>query len=50
MKLRLMTEIVSAVAEQNREGFGIVRGVVGKYLEKCGRRYVDLGSIFHFIA
>jgi DNA polymerase alpha subunit A len=45
----LMKEIIRALAEQNREGFDIIRGVVAKYLDKCGRRYVDLGGIFHFM-
>jgi DNA polymerase alpha subunit A len=45
-----MIDIVFALAEQNREGFDIIRSVVGKYLDKCGRRYVNLGGIFHFMA
>jgi DNA polymerase alpha subunit A len=45
-----MLDIVLALAEQNREGFDIVKGVVARYLEKCGRRYVDLGGIFSFMA
>jgi DNA polymerase alpha subunit A len=46
----LTSDIVLALAEQNREGFDIVKGVIAKYLEKCGRRYVDLGGIFNFMA
>jgi len=42
-------DIVFALAEQNRERFDIVRAVIGKYLEKCGRRYVSLGGIFGFM-
>jgi DNA polymerase alpha subunit A len=45
-----MLDIVFALAEQNRERFDIVRSVVGKYLEKCGRRYVSLDGIFSFMA
>ena len=43
-------DIVFALAEQNREGFEIVKAVIAKYLEKCGRRYVDFGGIFNFMA
>jgi DNA polymerase alpha subunit A len=45
----LITDIILALAEQNREGFDIVRSVVAKYLEKCGRRYVSLNGIFSFM-
>jgi DNA polymerase alpha subunit A len=40
---------VDALSEQNRELFGIWRGVCQKYLDDCGRRYVDMGSIFDFM-
>jgi hypothetical protein len=49
-KNMLTVDIVYALAAQNREGFEIVRGVVGKYLDKCGRRYVNLSGIFSFMA
>jgi DNA polymerase alpha subunit A len=48
--LRSNLDIIFALAEQNRERFDTVRGVIGKYLEKCGRRYVGLGGIFSFMA
>lgn len=41
---------VEALAEQNRELFGYCQEVVQKYLADCGRRYVDMGSIFDFAA
>ena len=40
---------VEALAEQNRELFGICQEVVQKYLGECGRRYVNMGSIFDFM-
>jgi DNA polymerase alpha subunit A len=48
--LQADVDIVFALAEQNRDRFDIVRGVVAKYLEKCGRRYVSLNGIFNFMA
>ncbi|CAH2352175.1 DNA polymerase alpha catalytic subunit A [[Candida] railenensis] len=40
---------VDALAEQNRELFNGCQEVVQKYLGECGRRYVDMGSIFDFM-
>lgn len=40
---------VDALAEQNRELFNGCQEVVQKYLAECGRRYVDMGSIFDFM-
>lgn len=40
---------LAALAELNRERFKIPRQVVDKYLSNCGRRYVDMHSIFSFI-
>lgn len=40
---------VEALAEQNRELFGICQEVVQNYLGECGRRYVNMGSIFDFM-
>lgn len=40
---------LEALAEQNRELFGNCKGVVQKYLANCGRRYVNMGSIFDFM-
>ncbi|BFZ59720.1 DNA-directed DNA polymerase alpha catalytic subunit pol1 [Saitoella coloradoensis] len=41
--------IVFVLAEQNRERFDKQRAVIARYLERCGRRYVDLSSIFSFM-
>lgn len=41
---------ILALAEQNRELFNASISVVGKYLDNCGRRYVDMGSIFDFMS
>lgn len=40
---------VDALAEQNKELFGYCQEVVEKYLSDCGRRYVNMGSIFDFM-
>lgn len=47
--VKLSTSQVLALSEQNRELFDINRQVVQKYLSDCGRRYVDMGSIFDFM-
>ncbi|KAI0461170.1 hypothetical protein LJB42_001186 [Komagataella kurtzmanii] len=39
---------LDALAEQNRDTFGAFQSVVQKYFEQCGRRYVDMGSLFNF--
>ncbi|KAK6459207.1 DNA-directed DNA polymerase alpha [Scheffersomyces xylosifermentans] len=46
---KLASGQVEALAEQNRELFGHCQEVVQKYLADCGRRYVNLGSIFDFM-
>jgi DNA polymerase alpha subunit A len=40
---------VDALAEQNKELFSYCQEVVEKYLSDCGRRYVNMGSIFEFM-
>lgn len=40
---------VSALAEQNRVLFGYCREVVDRYLNDCGRRYVNMKAIFDFM-
>ncbi|CCD25585.1 DNA-directed DNA polymerase alpha catalytic subunit POL1 NDAI_0F02670 [Naumovozyma dairenensis CBS 421] len=47
---KLNDSSIRALSEQNRELFEVNRGVVQKYLSDCGRRYVDMGSIFEFMA
>lgn len=40
---------VSALAEQNRALFETCKAVVGRYLEDCGRRYVNIKAIFDYM-
>ncbi|KAK6461441.1 DNA-directed DNA polymerase alpha [Scheffersomyces coipomensis] len=40
---------VDALSEQNRETFSACQEVVNKYLDDCGRRYVNMRSIFDFM-
>ncbi|KAL6452848.1 POL1 DNA polymerase alpha catalytic subunit A [Candida maltosa Xu316] len=40
---------VDALVEQNRELFATCQEIVQKYLGECGRRYVNMGSIFDFM-
>ncbi|ODV97798.1 hypothetical protein PACTADRAFT_14300 [Pachysolen tannophilus NRRL Y-2460] len=40
---------LDALCEQNRDFFDICRGVINRYLNNSGRRYVDMGSIFEFM-
>ncbi|KAH7354100.1 DNA polymerase [Plectosphaerella cucumerina] len=37
---------ILALAEHNRVRFGTVKGVVDKYLEKCGRQWVAMDTLF----
>ncbi|TVY83440.1 DNA polymerase alpha catalytic subunit [Lachnellula suecica] len=39
-------EQVMALAEHNRVRFGTLKGVVEKYLDKCGRQWVAMDSLF----
>ncbi|CAK7227867.1 DNA-directed DNA polymerase alpha catalytic subunit pol1 [Sporothrix bragantina] len=39
-------ERVLALAEHNRVRFGTVKGVVERYLDKCGRRWVAMDTLF----
>jgi DNA polymerase alpha subunit A len=41
-----MRDKVLALAEHNRVRFGTVKGVVDKYLEKCGRQWVAMDTLF----
>ena len=40
---------ILALTEQNRVLFEISQSVVNKYLDNCGRRFVDMGNIFDFM-
>jgi DNA polymerase alpha subunit A len=42
----LFVDRVLALAEHNRVRFGTLRGVVDKYLDKCGRQWVAMDSLF----
>lgn len=46
---KITQSTVQALTEQNRRLLEINRSVVQKYLSDCGRRYVDMGSIFDFM-
>jgi DNA polymerase alpha subunit A len=35
-----------ALAEHNRVRFGTLKAVVEKYLDKCGRQWVAMDSLF----
>lgn len=39
-------EAVLALAEHNRVRFGTVKGAVDRYLEKCGRQWVAMDTLF----
>ncbi|CAK7202466.1 DNA-directed DNA polymerase alpha catalytic subunit pol1 [Sporothrix eucalyptigena] len=39
-------ERIMALAEHNRVRFGTVKGVVERYLDKCGRRWVAMDTLF----
>ncbi len=39
-------ERIPALAEHNRVRFGTVKGVVDRYLEKCGRQWVAMDTLF----
>lgn len=39
-------ERVLALAEHNRTRFGTVKGVVDRYLDKCGRQWVAMDTLF----
>ena len=41
-----MIDRVLALAEHNRVRFGMLKGVVEKYLDKCGRQWVAMDSLF----
>ncbi|ONH68414.1 DNA polymerase alpha catalytic subunit A [Cyberlindnera fabianii] len=40
---------IDALSEQNRDLFEVQKGVVQRYLSDCGRRYVNMASIFDFM-
>jgi len=42
-------EKVGVLAEINRERFETIRGVIKGYLDKSGRQWVDMGTLFGFM-
>jgi DNA polymerase alpha subunit A len=40
------TEQILALAEHNRVRFGTLKAVVDRYLDKCGRQWVAMDSLF----
>ncbi|KAL3229057.1 DNA polymerase alpha catalytic subunit A [Nakaseomyces bracarensis] len=46
---RLSETSINALTEQNRELLEMNRAIVQKYLSDCGRRYVDMATIFEFM-
>ncbi|KAH8821609.1 hypothetical protein F5884DRAFT_768460 [Xylogone sp. PMI_703] len=42
-------ERVQALAEHNRVRFGTLKGIVEKYLDKCGRQWVAMDTLFRKI-
>lgn len=47
--VKLPVGTLEALTEQNRDLFATSQNVVQKYLSDCGRRYVNMGSIFDFM-
>ena len=41
-------DTIVALAEHNRERFATLKGVVDRYLDKCGRQWVAMDSLFGF--
>jgi DNA polymerase alpha subunit A len=39
-------DTILALAEHNRVRFGTIKGVVDKYLDKCGRQWVAMDTLF----
>jgi DNA polymerase alpha subunit A len=50
IKTNDITETLHVLAEKNRMRFKIMSEAVQKYLEKCGRQWVSMESIFSFAA
>ena len=43
-----LDDTIATLIEQNREKFDLIRRSTAGYLKECGRRYVDMQSIFSF--
>ena len=48
IKVEEREEKIRILAEQNRERFGTLKGVVEKWLERNGRQWVQMDSLFSF--
>lgn len=44
-----LPEELSVLASHNRETFNILSVLANRYLDKCGRRYVDMQGLFGFM-
>ena len=47
MLMRLI-DAVYALAAYNNERFDVYKKIVDKYLDKCGRRWVSMDTLFSF--
>lgn len=45
----LLSEEVTALANQNQDSFKQIADAIGRYMSKCGRRYVSLSSVFSYM-
>jgi DNA polymerase alpha subunit A len=45
-RANFVAERTVALAEHNRVRFGTLKGVIEKYLDKCGRQWVAMDSLF----
>ena len=46
---RISLDEISALADQNKVAITVLRGVVIKHLDKNGRRFVGMSSLFSFM-
>lgn len=46
---KLSDTSINALTEQNRDLLELNHSIVQKYLSDCGRRYVDMATIFEFM-
>jgi DNA polymerase alpha subunit A len=42
-------EDLFAKVQNNREAFDVLSAMANRYLDKCGRRYVDMQGLFGFM-
>jgi DNA polymerase alpha subunit A len=46
IEAKSLAERIMALAEHNRVRFGTLKGIVERYLDKCGRQWVAMDSLF----